>query len=148
MTHLLPHSTNNSIQAWKRCMSLAQRCTTMRQFKPIHAIFLTHGLHHNNYALSKLLSFCALSHTGSLSYASLIFTQMIQTPNSFIYNTLIRAYSRSSQPQLSLHYFHLMLKDCSNLVPDHHTVSFPSFGLRECQMGSRGQANSQLGSNI
>ncbi|GMY13563.1 pentatricopeptide repeat-containing protein At3g28660-like [Fagus crenata] len=128
MTHLLPHSTNNSIQAWKRCMSLAQRCTTMRQFKPIHAIFLTHGLHHNNYALSKLLSFCALSHTGSLSYASLIFTQMIQTPNSFIYNTLIRAYSRCSQPQLSLHYFHLMLKDCSNLVPDHHTFHFVLLG--------------------
>ncbi|XP_075635965.1 pentatricopeptide repeat-containing protein At3g28660-like [Castanea sativa] len=113
------------LRAWKRCMSLAQRCTTMRQLKPIHAIFLTHGLHHNNYALSKLLAFCALSDSGSLSYASLIFAH-IQTPNSFIYNTLIRAYSRSSQPQLALHYFNLMLKDYGSnlLAPDNHTFHF------------------------
>jgi pentatricopeptide repeat protein len=103
-------------------MSLAQRCTTMRQLKPIHAIFLTHGLHHNNYAIAKLITFCAISDTGSLSYASLMFSK-IQAPNSFTYNTLIRAYSRSSQPQLALRYFHLMLKD-SNLAPDHHSFHF------------------------
>ncbi|KAK9272824.1 hypothetical protein L1049_003202 [Liquidambar formosana] len=112
----------HSIQAWKRCMSLVQSCTNMRQLKAIHAIFIAHGLHLNNYAVSKLLSFCALSDSGSLSYASLIFSQ-IQTPNSFIYNTLIRSYSRSSQPQLALQYFNLML-DNENVVPDHHTFPF------------------------
>ncbi|RVW23962.1 Pentatricopeptide repeat-containing protein [Vitis vinifera] len=88
----------------------------MRQFKAIHALFIVNGLHLNNYAISKLISFCALSNSGSLSYASLIFSQ-IQNPNLFAYNTLIRAYSRSSTPQLALHYFQLMLDD-ENACPD------------------------------
>uniref|UniRef100_A0A5B7BG47 Pentatricopeptide repeat-containing protein n=1 Tax=Davidia involucrata TaxID=16924 RepID=A0A5B7BG47_DAVIN len=125
-------NVNHSIKTWKWCMSLAQRCTNMRQLKAIQAIFITHGLHHNNYAISKLLAFCALSEFGSLSYASHLFTQ-IHAPNSFIYNTLIRAYSRSSQPQLALHYFHLMLSNDS-LCPDHHT--FP-FVLMACGNASR-----------
>ncbi|KAG7985474.1 hypothetical protein I3843_03G027000 [Carya illinoinensis] len=122
MTHVFPRCYNRGGQAWKWCMSLAQRCTTMCQLKPIHAIFIASGLHHNNYAVSKLLAFCALSATGSLSYASLIFSH-IQSPNLFIYNTLIRAYSLSSQPQLALHYFQLMLKD-NDLLPDHHSFNF------------------------
>ncbi|KAL5582394.1 hypothetical protein UlMin_014836 [Ulmus minor] len=113
---------HGSIQAWKRCMSLAQRCTNMRQLKAIHALFVTHGLHLNNYALSKLVAFCALSDSGDLAYASLIFNQ-IETPNSYIYNTLVRAYSRSSRPHLALHYFQFMVK-VGNPVPDHHTFHF------------------------
>ena len=110
------------MEAWKRCISLAQSCSNMRQFKAIHALFIVNGLHLNNYAISKLISFCALSNSGSLSYASLIFSQ-IQNPNLFAYNTLIRAYSRSSTPQLALHYFQLMLDD-ENVGPDQHTFPF------------------------
>ncbi|KAA8530309.1 hypothetical protein F0562_005018 [Nyssa sinensis] len=88
-------SANHSIKTWKWCVSLAPRCTNMRQLKAIQAIFITHGLHHNNYAISKLLAFCALSDAGSLS----------------------------SQPQLALHYFHLMLSSDSE-CPDHHTFPF------------------------
>ncbi|KAF3444744.1 hypothetical protein FNV43_RR14437 [Rhamnella rubrinervis] len=111
------------IQAWRRCMSLAQRCANMRQLKAVHAIFISHGLHLHNYAVSKLIAFCALSDSGNLRYASLIFDQ-VETPNSYIYNTLIRAYSRSSQPRLALHYFQLMLNTTSDIVPDHHTFHF------------------------
>ncbi|KAF8390292.1 hypothetical protein HHK36_024817 [Tetracentron sinense] len=116
------HLLGGSIQAWKRCMSLAERCSDMRQLKAIQAIFISHGLSHNNYAISKLIAFCALSDSGSLLYASLIFNH-IQSPNSFIYNTLIRAHSRTSQPHRSLHYFRLMLND-DNVTPDHHTFPF------------------------
>ncbi|EXB36666.1 hypothetical protein L484_002079 [Morus notabilis] len=111
-----------SIQSWnwKRFISLAQRCANMRQLKPIHALFITTGLHLNNYAISKLIAFCALSDSGDLRHASLMFNQ-IQTPNSFIYNTLIRAYSRSSQPHLALRYFQPTVKD---KVADNLTFSF------------------------
>ncbi|PIA40213.1 hypothetical protein AQUCO_02500127v1 [Aquilegia coerulea] len=104
-------------------MNLIQRCTNIQQFKTVHAIFITHGYHHNNYAVSKLIYFCAFSNSGhNLSYASLLFHQTPK-PNSFIYNTLIRAYSRSSQPQHAFHYFNLMVKD-EYIVPDHHTFPF------------------------
>ncbi|XP_043723416.1 pentatricopeptide repeat-containing protein At3g28660-like [Telopea speciosissima] len=112
----------SSIGVWNRCMSLIGCCSNMQQLKAVHALFVVHGLHHNNYALSKLISFCALSDSGSLTYASLLFYQT-PNPNAFFYNTLIRAYSRSSQPQRALHFFHLMLLDGS-VTPGQHTFPF------------------------
>ncbi|PON59466.1 Tetratricopeptide-like helical domain containing protein [Parasponia andersonii] len=114
---------HGGIQAWKRCMSLAQRCANMSQLKAIHAVFITHGIHLNNYAISKLIAFSALSDSGDLSYASLIFNQ-IETPNTYIYNTLLRAYSRSSKPHLALRYFQLMLKTGDRVICDHCTFHF------------------------
>ncbi|XP_077209948.1 putative pentatricopeptide repeat-containing protein At3g28640 [Tasmannia lanceolata] len=114
-------SCQGGFSAWNRCMSLARLCSNMQQLKSLHALFITQGLHHNNYALSKLIAFCALSLSGSLPYASLLFHHAPQTPNSFIFNTLIRAYSRSSQPHQSLFYFRLML---SQQEPNHHTFAF------------------------
>ncbi|OVA09095.1 Pentatricopeptide repeat [Macleaya cordata] len=116
--------STESVRTWRWFMSLVKSCSNMRQFKAIHAIFITNGLHHNTYAISKLISFVSLSSSCSLSYASLLFHQT-QNPNSFIYNTLIRAHSNTSQPHLSLHYFHLMLNDDNTfVVPDHHTFPF------------------------
>lgn len=103
-------------------MMLIQNCTSMRQLKQIHALFVTHGIHQNNYAMSKLVSFSALSSCGNLSYASLIF-EKIQAPNCFIYNTLIRAYSRGSRPEVALNYFDKMLKK-DHIKPDNHTFHF------------------------
>ncbi|KAF2308674.1 hypothetical protein GH714_012126 [Hevea brasiliensis] len=97
----------------------------MRQLRALQATFTVHGFHRNNYAISKLIAFCALSPHGNLSYASLLFNQ-IEMPNSFIYNTLIRAYSRSSQPHLALHYFDIMLRD-ENVTPQNHTFHFVLF---------------------
>ncbi|KAH0973754.1 hypothetical protein GBA52_025910 [Prunus armeniaca] len=129
-TYMSRFLCNSSIQAWKRCMSLAQGCSNMRKLKATHAIFITYGLHLNNYAISKLIAFCALSNSGDLAYASLLFNQ-IQTPNSYIYNTLIRANSRSSQPHLAVHYFLLMLKQ-SSLGPDNYTFNFVILACANC----------------
>ncbi|KAL9247729.1 hypothetical protein vseg_021131 [Gypsophila vaccaria] len=121
-------------KTWRRLMTHIDRCPNMRGLTQIHALFLTHGLSSNPFAISKLLAFCALSDPGDLSYASRIFRHF-HSPNSFFYNTLIRAYSRSCHPHLSLHYFNLMLKDGSSgdrLVPDQHC--FP-FVLIACSKG-------------
>ncbi|KAJ8775285.1 hypothetical protein K2173_020289 [Erythroxylum novogranatense] len=111
-----------SVQAWRRCMSLAQFCENMTQLNALHATFIVHGIHRNNYAISKVIAFCALSPRGDLSYASLVFNH-IEAPNSFIYNTLIRAYCRSSEPHLAMKYFDLMVRDDSTR-PDNHTLHF------------------------
>ncbi|KAJ8567041.1 hypothetical protein K7X08_019249 [Anisodus acutangulus] len=103
---------------------MAENCTNMGQLKTIHAIYITLGLHRNTYAISKLVDFCALSNSGDLSYASRIFAQVL-TPNTFLYNTLIRAHSRGPQPKVTLNYFNQMLQtNNNNVAPDSFTFPF------------------------
>lgn len=47
----------------------------------------------------------------------------VHTPNLFIYNALIRAYSRSPQPRIAFRYFALLLID-ADLKPDPYTFNF------------------------
>ncbi|KAL3526482.1 hypothetical protein ACH5RR_011138 [Cinchona calisaya] len=131
-------AAESSIRAWKWCMSIAQRCTSMHELKTIHGIFITHGIHRNSFAVSKLLDFCALSDSGDLSYASFLFSQL-PSPNCYLYNTLIKAYSGSPQPHLALQYFNFMLR--SQLRPDGYT--FP-FVLIACSNGFLTSEGKQL----
>ncbi|CAN4079103.1 unnamed protein product [Withania somnifera] len=109
---------------------LADKCTSLHQLKQIHAQMIIRARIHDNYAASRLLSFCALSESGSLSYALRLF-ESIKEPNSFMWNTLIRAQAGSSKPRLALllyvkmrrlcvtpgkHTFPFVLKSCSNLM--------------------------------
>ncbi|XAR58275.1 hypothetical protein NMG60_11026710 [Bertholletia excelsa] len=73
---------------------LADKCTSMHQLKQIHAQMVVSARIHDNYAVSRLLSFCALSESGDLGYALKLF-QFTQEPNSFMWNTLIRAHASS-----------------------------------------------------
>ncbi|CAH9084568.1 unnamed protein product [Cuscuta europaea] len=85
---------------------LADQCTSMHQLKEIHAQMIITGRILDNFAASRLFSFAALSHAGDLTYALEIF-RSIQHPNSFMWNTLIRAQASSSEPHeaLSLYLF-------------------------------------------
>ncbi|XP_016457143.1 pentatricopeptide repeat-containing protein At5g56310 [Nicotiana tabacum] len=113
-----------------RLSLLADQCTSMYQLKQIHAQMIITARIHDNYAASRLLTFCALSESGNLSYALKLFDS-INEPNSFMWNTLIRAQAGSSTPQQALlryvkmrrlcvspgkHTFPFVLKACSNLM--------------------------------
>ncbi|WCJ20839.1 Pentatricopeptide repeat-containing protein At3g28660 [Euphorbia peplus] len=124
MSQLLNRS-KQSINSWNHLIYLAEQCRNMRQLKTLHAVYIVHGIHIDTFAISKLIAFSALSPHGNLSYASRLFTR-IQNPNSFIYNTIIRAYSRSSDPHLALSYFDFMLRDV-NVKPQNHTFHFVLF---------------------
>ncbi|KAE9466394.1 hypothetical protein C3L33_01703, partial [Rhododendron williamsianum] len=69
----------------------------MHQLKQIHAQMVVSARIHDNYAASRLLSFSALSESGDLSYALKLFWYT-QEPNSFMWNTLIRAHASSPNP--------------------------------------------------
>ncbi|XP_073013589.1 pentatricopeptide repeat-containing protein At5g56310-like [Typha latifolia] len=110
---------------------LADRCSSMPQLKQVHAQMLVSGRVHDNYAASRLLSFSALSPSGDLSYARRLFAH-VEEPNSFMWNTLIRALADSPAPsdavllyvkmqRLGLspgkHTFPFLLKACVNFQP-------------------------------
>ncbi|CAH9099643.1 unnamed protein product [Cuscuta epithymum] len=100
---------------------LSDQCTSMHQLKEIHAQMIITGRIHDNYAASRLFSFAALSHAGDLTYALEIF-RSIQEPNSFMWNTLIRAQASSSEPQEALSLYLLMRR--LGVTPGKHTFPF------------------------
>lgn len=119
-----------SITYAPRLSLLADQCTSLRQLKQIHAQMIIRARIHDNYAASRLLSFSALSDSGNLSYAVRLFNS-INEPNSFMWNTLIRAQAGSSNPRQALllyvkmrrlfvapgkHTFPFVLKACSNMT--------------------------------
>ncbi|KAF3658988.1 putative cytochrome 94A1-like [Capsicum annuum] len=105
---------------------LADQCTSLHQLKQIHAQMIIRTRIHDNYAASRLLSFCALSESGSLSYASRLFDN-VKEPNSFMWNTLIRAQAGGSNPRQALLLYVKMRRLC--VTPGKHT--FP-FVLKAC----------------
>ncbi|KAL3641968.1 hypothetical protein CASFOL_012783 [Castilleja foliolosa] len=132
LLHFLPATSDPPYDLVKTHPSLVQltKCKHIKHFKQIHSHFIKFGLHNTQFALSKLLDFCAVSPYGSLTYASSIFDS-IENPNHVVYNTMIRGCSLSSFPNLSLHFytnmlffglqpnsytFPFVLKSCSNLI--------------------------------
>ncbi|KAG9129555.1 hypothetical protein Leryth_023902 [Lithospermum erythrorhizon] len=95
--------------------------TSMTQVHQTHAQMLKTGFFHHPYLSSRLLT-AATTISPSLSYPHSIFNNIHQ-PNSYIYNTIIRAYSTSPTPLQSFHIFIDMLFD-AYVVPDKFTFTF------------------------
>ncbi|KAH7655120.1 HCP-like protein [Dioscorea alata] len=103
------------------CLSILHSCTSMSEFLQIHALMLRIYLMDDPFAANKALEFCAASPHGSLHHARKLFDQIPQ-PNTFAYNTLIRAYANSPFPAMSLRLFSQML--FGNAVPNSYTCTF------------------------
>lgn len=113
-----------------RLIHLLNESTGMSQLKQIHAQTLrTIETNHPQslFLYSRILHHSSLT---DLDYATRVFHQF-ENPNSFMWNTLIRAYARSSnrkQQAIEL-YKEMMMEEESVVVPDNHT--FP-FVLKAC----------------
>ncbi|WOL00936.1 pentatricopeptide repeat-containing protein [Canna indica] len=105
---------------------LADRCVSMRQLKQVHAQMIVSARISDNYAASRLLSFAALSPSGDLPHALRLF-RATPTPNSFMWNTLIRALAASPSPAAAIALFSEMLR----LGPPPGKHTFP-FLLKAC----------------
>ncbi|KAF3435738.1 hypothetical protein FNV43_RR22830 [Rhamnella rubrinervis] len=103
--------------------------STMSQAMQLHAHVLKSGNnHHQN--LSTIFTFTALSPSGDLTYARLILDSL-STPNSYYYNTMIRAYSQSPDPTQAISFFLSMLQHTTNLAPIPDNFTYP-FLLKSC----------------
>lgn len=100
---------------------LETKCTSMAHLRQLHSHLIRTGLARDLIATSRLLSFAATSPSGDLSYALRLFSHY-PNPNTFMYNILIRAVSKSSTPDLALELFVEML--CGGTRPDR--LTFPS----------------------
>ncbi|KAK1415684.1 hypothetical protein QVD17_31469 [Tagetes erecta] len=124
--------TNNNIQTTTHhhhLLHLLNQCSTISQLKQIHAHTLrtTTTVHpHTLFLHTRILHFSSLH---DLNYTLRFFNTHIQYPNSFVYNTVIRAFARSSDRKHEAILFYLKMLCDGNVVPDKHT--FP-FVLKAC----------------
>lgn len=115
-----------SSQPWLKM--LENQCTTMKDLQIIHAQLVKTGLFKDKIAASRVLSFCASTPSpaacaaDNTNYAYLVFTQ-IENPNLFIWNTTIRCFSQSSNPEMAIYLFVDMLVR-SKLPPGR--LTYPS----------------------
>ncbi|WMV15773.1 hypothetical protein MTR67_009158 [Solanum verrucosum] len=106
--------------------SFLEMANSISELHQAHAVMLKTGLFRDPFAASRLLTKATvlpISSPETLSYALSVFTH-IEEPNSYIYNTIIRAYSTSPFPQLALIIFLKMFNSVNKVFPDKYTFTF------------------------
>lgn len=117
-----------SISNNRALVSSLSKCKDMSQLKQIHALTLRSTLphhYHTLYLYSRILHFAAFT---DLDYAFRVFSQ-IETPNSFMWNTLIRACSQNVDTKRQAIELFCAMLERGDATPDKHT--FP-FVLKAC----------------
>ncbi|KAK9924097.1 hypothetical protein M0R45_032485 [Rubus argutus] len=109
---------------------LETQCTNMKDLQKIHAHLIKTGLVNDTVAASRVLAFCA-SQAGNINYAYMVFRH-IQNPNLFIWNTIIRGFSQSSNPEAAISVFIDMLVT-STIEPNR--LTYPSVFKAYAQVG-------------
>ncbi|XP_011625801.2 pentatricopeptide repeat-containing protein At2g22410, mitochondrial-like [Amborella trichopoda] len=136
LIHLARFCSSSDTPTWnsnsKLCvshpvLSLMESCTTMNQLVQIQAHMTRKGLMTHRFPVSRVLAFCSLSENGNMQHARLVFEQILDR-NVFIYNTMIRGYTRTSSPVEALILFHQILGH--GLAVENRTMVFV---LKACE---------------
>ncbi|XVF87274.1 hypothetical protein PTKIN_Ptkin18bG0105900 [Pterospermum kingtungense] len=104
-------------------LNFTEMATSISEIHQAHAHLLKTGIfYRNTFASNKLVSFAVKNPDPiTLSNARSVLTR-ITDPNSFSYNSLIRAYANSTTPQNALFLFHQMLE--GPVFPDKYSFTF------------------------
>ncbi|TKY67723.1 Pentatricopeptide repeat-containing protein [Spatholobus suberectus] len=116
---------------YSRISCMLQHLRSMLQLKQVQAIITKAGLHAHLPFTAKLTFFSALSPMGNLSHAHSLFLQT-SMHNSFLCNTMIRAFAKTSFPLQALYIYNHM--QTTNVVSDHFTYNFV---LKACSRAHR-----------
>lgn len=122
-------------------LSSLHGCSKEVELKQIHARMLKTGLMQDPHAMTKFLSFCISSSRFS-SYAMNVFDGF-DRPDTFLWNLMIRGFSCSDEPEMSLLLYHRM-RSCSS---PHNAYTFP-FLLKACSNLSAFQETTQIHAQV
>ncbi|KAD6796527.1 hypothetical protein R6Q59_019686 [Mikania micrantha] len=122
---------------------LETQCSTIKDLQIIHAQIIKSGLIKDTIAASRVLAFAATSPAADINYALKVFNQT-QNPNTFTWNTIIRGFSRSSNPRMAISLFIDMLFH-SSMDPDR--LTYPSVFKAYAELGMA-QVGAQLHGRI
>ncbi|OVA15286.1 Pentatricopeptide repeat [Macleaya cordata] len=93
----------------------------MKHIKQIQSHLIVSGTLTDPYATGKIIAFCAISNNGDLNYSHHLFRHL-PNPSTFIWNTMIRAFSERNQSIKAFSLYKQMLE--FGLSPNNYTFSF------------------------
>ncbi|WZY76890.1 hypothetical protein YC2023_023274 [Brassica napus] len=102
--------------------SLLTTCKTLRALTQIHASFIKSGVDTDSYFTGKLILQCSISIPNALPYARRLLLSYPH-PDAFMFNTLVRGYSQSDNPQSSIPVFVEMMRK-GRIFPDSFSFAF------------------------
>ncbi|KAL5709895.1 hypothetical protein ACHQM5_020524 [Ranunculus cassubicifolius] len=100
-------------------ISLLDNSTHQKHLTQIHAHLIVSGLHHSNFLITKFVN--VSSNLGEIRYARKVFDEIPQ-PNIFLWNAIIRGYSRSNLFQVGLEMYSRMQME--GVSPDRFTLPY------------------------
>ncbi|KAL4202386.1 hypothetical protein AMTRI_Chr02g263480 [Amborella trichopoda] len=136
---------SNTLQQQSTTTLLLQLSTHEKELNQIHAHMAKTDLLHNPIIASKIISSYALTNPENpslLFHAQSLFS-LIENPNSFMWNTMIRGYSKSPTPEKAILFYYQML--FSDSPCDKFTYPFV---LKACSQLSALEEGQQVHSHI
>ncbi|TKY70400.1 Pentatricopeptide repeat-containing protein [Spatholobus suberectus] len=110
----------------EQTQALLERCSNIKEVMQIHGQLLKKGTIRHQITVSRLLASYARIELGNLVHTRMVFDR-ISSPNTVMWNTMIRAYSNSNDPEAALLLYHQMLHHST----PHNSYTFP-FLLKAC----------------
>ncbi|PKA64267.1 Pentatricopeptide repeat-containing protein [Apostasia shenzhenica] len=110
----LSWNSNNNLIVTHPILSVMESCASMAELRQIQAQFTRKGLIEHRFAVSRIIAFCALFDEGDMNHARLLFDK-IPDPNTYIWNTMIRGYTRCGFPLLSISFLKQMIDKIDNV---------------------------------
>ncbi|KAE9619966.1 hypothetical protein Lal_00040258 [Lupinus albus] len=104
-----------------RISYMLQQLSSMLELKQVQAIITKAGLNSHIPFITKLIVFSALSPMGNMSHAKSLF-QETSLDNTFVWNTMIRAFANSSLPIEALYIYNYMKN--VDVIFDNFTFNF------------------------
>ncbi|MBA0867655.1 hypothetical protein Goshw_002514 [Gossypium schwendimanii] len=102
--------------------SLIESSKSMDQLKQIHGQAIASGLIETPIFLNKVISFCCMNKFGDMDHALKLFDQIPEPKTVFLWNTMIKGYSRIHSPKHGISMYLNMLRQ--NVKPDNYTFPF------------------------
>ncbi|XP_057969255.1 putative pentatricopeptide repeat-containing protein At3g15930 [Malania oleifera] len=102
-------------------VSLFETCNSMDQLKQVHSHAIRSGYASNPVVQGRIISFCCTYELGDISYARHLF-DTIPEPNLFMWNTMMKGYSRIDCPRHAVLLYLDMLQ--RSVRPDNYTFPF------------------------
>ncbi|XP_007023277.2 PREDICTED: putative pentatricopeptide repeat-containing protein At3g15930 [Theobroma cacao] len=101
---------------------LIETCKSMDQLQQIHCQTVKSGLIRKPISQNKLISFCCTNESGDMNHALQMFNQISEPKSVFLWNTMIKGYSRVDCPKHGISMYLNMLKQ--DVKPDDYTFPF------------------------